>query len=526
MMGQKKEPSTSATAARLFWATIAVVWFLLVGTYAGALVFQLPTVSPATGVALVLIGVASSAVWLNGIRHLAMWATASFWGSRSHRPQQSKNTPDARVVLLYCTADDFNPDALRSSMAQQHPVSTVILDDSTTMPAQRAVDSFARNTGARVVRRPHRTGFKAGNLNHGIAGLIDDFDYFVILDSDEVIPPHFVSQALGWFCVEPQVGIVQARHRAWRGVTTFTAAFSGMVGSHVAVAQPARSQAGFSAFLGRGAMISADCYRAAGPIPEVVLEDVAFSLEVRLAGYRIAYDHDLVCVEDYPVDYRAFRSQHTKLVEGATEFLVRSARRILTSRLSVREKADLLIEQLMVPLMGMAGLALIVSGLLLTLPGPTAHPLLWAVAVTALLGMAPLLPEAVRVLRQHGFLAAATFLALATTLYSSTLLITLRATAKILLGHTATFTVTPKKPRRGRMLAALRLDLWVTSAAVSAALLLSGSAVPALPIAGPTLASLCFAVFGARLVRPAALHPPVRDTMARLNRGTLSQTGR
>ena len=376
------------------------------------------------------------------------------------------------------------------------------------------------------MRRSHRTGFKAGNLNHGIAGLIDDFDYFVILDSDEVIPPHFVSQALEWFRSEPQIGIVQARHRAWRGVTTFTAAFSGMVGSHLAIAQPARSQAGFSAFLGRGAMISADCYRNAGPVPEVVLEDVAFSLEVRLAGYRIAYDHDLVCVEDYPVDYRAFRSQHTKLVEGATEFLVRSARRILTSRLSLREKADLLIEQLMVPLMGVAGLALIISGLLLTIPGQTAYPQLWAVGATALLGMAPLLPEAVRVLRQHGILAAATFLALATTLYSSTLLITLRATAKILLGHTATFKVTPKKPRRGRMLASLRLDIWVASVALSAALLLSGSAVPALPIAGPTLAALCFARFGNRLVRPVALRPPVRDTMASWNRGTLSQTGR
>jgi GT2 family glycosyltransferase len=496
--------SAGGRAVALFWGGVGTIWLTLLGIYAATVASShlLETT------AIVLIGAASSAIWLNGVRHLAMWATARFWfRPAGTSPVAASSSPSRRVALLYCTADDFDPTALHSSMAQQHPVTTVILDDSARDELRSAIDAFAIENGAEVIRRSTRSGFKAGNLNHGIELLLGRFDYFVVLDSDEVLPPHFVHRALQGFADHRRTGIVQARHRASPSRTAFATTFAGILGTHIGISQAARARIGFSSFLGHGAMISSACYRAAGPIPETVAEDLAFSFEARIAGYRIAYDHDLVCEEDYPVDYHAFRTQHTKIVEGTTEFLRNYWRRIIRSRLSVAEKLDLLLEQLTFPLLATAGAVLMLANLLLAALGGTADQPLWAIAVTGLCAAAPLLPETVRVVRQRGLVAGGTFLAMASALYGSTLIVTLRATAKVIFGGAAVFRVTPKTERRaGRWgtLVALWLELAVTVAAVWVALALTGSLIPALPVAGAAIAALAFASFGALPARRAA----------------------
>jgi cellulose synthase/poly-beta-1,6-N-acetylglucosamine synthase-like glycosyltransferase len=495
---------------RILTVLIATTWLALLACYATAIELTSSSRNAAETVVLLLAGLASSVIWLNGIRHLAMWITGPIWSRIAARnePEPGSRLDGARVALLYCTRDDFNADALRRSMAQRHRVTTLILDDSADATTRGVIDDFAQGAGCRVVRRARRTGFKAGNLNNAIGAVLDEFDYFVVLDSDEVIPPDFVTRALSWFAHDPQIGIVQANHRAWRGETAFTAAFSGMLGTHIGVAQPARNHGGFSAFMGRGAMISADCYRAAGPIPELVIEDVAFSLETRIAGFTIAFDRELVCMEDYPIDYHAFRSQHVKLVEGTTEFLRGSWRRILSSSLRPSEKADLLFEQTMVPLMGFSGLILILSSIVLTaFGGGPLHQPLWTVLLTGFFAAAPLLPETVRIARRRGLVRALGFLALASALYSSTLLVTLRASWKVLLGRRATFRVTPKSVRRfGRWwetLVALRFELGAAVVATVAVLAVNGTLMAALPIAGPVLAAVGFASLGARSLLPA-----------------------
>lgn len=42
-----------------------------------------------------------------------------------------------------------------------------------------------------IVRRKNKKGYKAGNLNNYLAGRTD-YDYFVVLDSDELIPPDYI----------------------------------------------------------------------------------------------------------------------------------------------------------------------------------------------------------------------------------------------------------------------------------------------------------------------------------------------
>jgi glycosyltransferase involved in cell wall biosynthesis len=99
--------------------------------------------------------------------------------------------PPVAVVFLVC--DDLVPDALARLIHLDCPRADVfILDDSTDAATRRAVDA----TGLRVVRRARRTGAKAGNLNHWLRLYGARYKYFLVLDSDSIIPTGFVEAML------------------------------------------------------------------------------------------------------------------------------------------------------------------------------------------------------------------------------------------------------------------------------------------------------------------------------------------
>ncbi len=119
----------------------------------------------------------------------------------------------------------------------------MILDDSTEAESKHAVDAFATEHGMRIVRRQDRVGFEAGNLNNFLGHA--EYDYFVILDSDEVTPPHFISRALDYFARYTNVGIAQANHVATRNQTDFMETFSSGVDFHWITYQSVKNPHGF-----------------------------------------------------------------------------------------------------------------------------------------------------------------------------------------------------------------------------------------------------------------------------------------
>lgn len=82
---------------------------------------------------------------------------------------------------------------------------TIILDDSSKSEYLKRIDDFAERPGVTVVRRSDRAGFKAGNLNHYLQGRTD-YDYFVVLDSDEVIPENYIKEVLKYYAYSPRSG--------------------------------------------------------------------------------------------------------------------------------------------------------------------------------------------------------------------------------------------------------------------------------------------------------------------------------
>ena len=112
--------------------------------------------------------------------------------SRVDLPQLQELVSCPKVALLYLTCDDFDAEAIESLPNQDYPKYNVfILDDS-----EKRMPHRPQGQNVTVVRRGSRKGFKAGNLNHWLQRFSHEYDYFVILDSDSILPTCFLSEML------------------------------------------------------------------------------------------------------------------------------------------------------------------------------------------------------------------------------------------------------------------------------------------------------------------------------------------
>ena len=95
------------------------------------------------------------------------------------------------VALLYLICDDLVQEALTHLGRQSHEETTVfVLDDSREPAEELAGGSYT------IVRRAGRSGHKAGSINNWLRLHGANHDYFVILDSDSILPDDFVQMAL------------------------------------------------------------------------------------------------------------------------------------------------------------------------------------------------------------------------------------------------------------------------------------------------------------------------------------------
>jgi cellulose synthase/poly-beta-1,6-N-acetylglucosamine synthase-like glycosyltransferase len=347
-----------------------------------------------------------------------------------------------KVVMVYCTYNDFAADSLEKCIPQNYPnYSVVILDDSTDEEYKREVDNFARKHDIEVVRRPDHIGFKAGNLNNYLGKA--DYDFFVILDSDEVVPPDFITRCLDYFAYYPNAGIVQANHIATRNRNKFMQLFAIGVNSHWPTYQTAKHYYGFLSLLGHGAMVRRDCYFAAGGFPHLVAEDLCMSIEARSKGLYVAFAPDIMCEEEYPVDYLAFKKRHSKWTQGNMEFIKKYTWRILRSRMTWYEKLDIILFTYSLPLSAFFALYVIINVIVLpVLHYHIVYPL-WMLAPTVLFLLSPMLNDIIYHGRRIGTRKLIFYLAHSMLLYGSMLFISLRSSIKSTFGKSV-FIVTPK----------------------------------------------------------------------------------
>lgn len=126
---------------------------------------------------------------------------------------QLKQSP--KVALLYCTKDDAVSHALDQLDSQDY-VNTMIfvLDDSIEIDSQLFLEQYPYQ----IVRRDNHRGNKAGNINHWLKLYGHEYDYFVVLDSDSILPRDFVSRMLlyGEHPDNGHIAMFESKIQAWQ----------------------------------------------------------------------------------------------------------------------------------------------------------------------------------------------------------------------------------------------------------------------------------------------------------------------
>lgn len=452
----------------------------------------------AIGAATVLVMVFIAYFWLNGIKDVVYPIVYRMTPWRRQSAPLSSRYRGALVGLLYVTYNDFSVDALTRSLQQDHAYCRpVILDDSSD-PAYRAqIDVYAAAHGVEVVRRAGRKGYKAGNLNHYLnseAGR--ELDYFVIIDSDEILPAGFVTRALDYFAANARAGIVQANHIATRNRTTFMRTFAPGVDAHWPAYQTVKTHAGFLSLLGHGAMVSLESYQAAGGFPEIVAEDLGFSIEAAAVGWTTVFAGDITCEEEFPPDYAAFKKRHRKWTEGNMEFLRRYSKRILLTRtLPWYQRMDIVLFTYGLPLTGLFSIFVIANAVVFPMLGFAIRFPLWMIVPTVAFLFAPMIND-VLTWRAAPKRELVTYLLQSVALFGSMYFVSLFASLRTMT-RSSVFHVTPKNAGSSDFTSAVRENSSELAAAgilTIAVELTAGSILPVMLLVVPTIFSVYLSV--------------------------------
>lgn len=363
--------------------------------------------------------------------------------------QQELPKEQPKFLLLYCTCNDFNGDALKECMEQEYDnFETVILDDSSQEAYKAQVDEFARKHGVKVVRRQDRKGFKAGNLNNYLQGRTD-YDYFVVLDSDERIPSNYIKETLRYFVYDANVGVVQAAHKATKGSNLFQSLMGLSVKSNGKICQVMKNFYGSNALIGHGMAIRRACFEAVKGFPEVVAEDISFAVDVKNSGYRVLYAPNIVCREEFPVNYLCLKKRQAKWVQGNVEFMKKYNRSITDSKMTWYERLDIRLSHYNLPIIPMLSFMLIVNTVIMGFLGfDVGRYSLTLVGLMLLFLVSPLIPDFFVHGKEKNFFRLIGYAFLNFVVYASLVPMMIGTVLLALFGKKAKFIVTPKEERR------------------------------------------------------------------------------
>ena len=186
-----------------------------------------------------------------------------------------------------------------------------------------------------VVRRPIRSGFKAGALKYGLE--IIKGDLVAIFDADFIPTKDFLSKTLPHFA-NPKIGMVQTR---WghinRDYSVLTKCQSFWLENHFKIEQTGRNSMGaFFNFNGTAGVWRKQTILEAGNWQEDTLtEDLDLSYRSQLKQWEFLYLEDVVAPAELPPTLDAFKSQQFRWVKGGAEVAKKMIPRILKSEQSV-----------------------------------------------------------------------------------------------------------------------------------------------------------------------------------------------
>ena len=283
---------------------------------------------------------------LYGLHRISLVAELFFRKTRAKESNKSHELPLICVQIPLYNEPAVAERVIEAVVNQDYPkdhLEIQVLDDSSdsTKEIVNACQEkySARGYQIRVIRRPQRTGFKAGALSYGMQQ--SRAEYFAVFDADFVPQKSFLKKAMPAF--EDQTAFVQA---PWsflnRKQSLLTRAQAVLLDGHFQVEHAARHYRSFFNFNGTAGIWRRKAIESAGGWQgDTLTEDLDLSYRARLAGWKASYLHDLDCPSELPETVGAFKSQQFRWMKGTAQVSKKLLAKIIKSKeLSLIEKID------------------------------------------------------------------------------------------------------------------------------------------------------------------------------------------
>jgi cellulose synthase/poly-beta-1,6-N-acetylglucosamine synthase-like glycosyltransferase len=221
------------------------------------------------------------------------------------------------------------------------------------------------------------------------------------------------------------------------------------VKSNGKICQVMKNFYGSNALIGHGMAISRACYEATGGFPQVVAEDISFAIDVKNSGYRVLYAPNIVCKEEFPVNYLCLKKRQAKWVQGNVEFMKKYNHSIADSKMSWYEKLDVKLSHYNLPIIPMLSFFIIVNTIVLGFMGFDIGAYSWTIVGLMLLFLiSPLIPDFFVHGKKKNLFKLLGYAFLNFVVYASLVPMMIGTVLLALFGKKAKFIVTPKEERR------------------------------------------------------------------------------
>ncbi|MFC1916476.1 glycosyltransferase, partial [Chloroflexota bacterium] len=163
-------------------------------------------------------------------------------------------------------------------------------------------------------------------------------------DADGILAKDFLKKTSFYIQQDERIGFVQANHNSGSStINAFTEHFLDETQIRWEYNNVPRNHYGFPLMLGHGVLVRTEAYTKAGRFPEVVAEDVAFTIALRHAGYSGFFAEDIVCSEGVPEDLGQMRKRTYRMTMADTEtFAQHTVPFIKSAVASFAEKWDII----------------------------------------------------------------------------------------------------------------------------------------------------------------------------------------
>lgn len=290
---------------------------------------------------------------------LALYGFQALWltGHYLRRPRTAEETfeapaewPSVAVHLPIYNEQHVAQRIVQAAARLNYPrdrLAVVVLDDSDdstrTLIDRTVEEQRSQGCDVRVVRRPVRSGYKAGALAHALAD--EEADYIAVFDADFLPQTDFLVRTIPVLMASgnSHVGFVQTR---WghlnREYSFLTRSQAVALDGHFVVEQEGRQAAGFSfGFNGSGGVWRRSCIVdpvVGGWQADTLCEDLDLSYRAQLAGWKGIYLNEVESPAEIPPQLLAFKRQQFRWAKGSVQTLRKLLRRVWTSEWSVARR--------------------------------------------------------------------------------------------------------------------------------------------------------------------------------------------